>query len=214
MHFLPEEIEQYSEDHTSAEHPLLAQLTRETWQTMVMPRMSSGHYQGRMLSAISKMIRPNRILEIGSYTGYSAWCMSEGLVENGKLISIDVNDELVRFHRKYQELMPTGNKVEFVYGKALEVIPTLEEEFDLVFIDADKENYINYYEMILPKTRIGGWILIDNVLWSGKVVEPIVRNDRETKTLVELNKMVTEDPRVENILLAIRDGVMMLQRVS
>lgn len=214
MHFLPEEIEQYSENHTSAEHPLLAQLTRETWQTMVMPRMSSGHYQGRMLSSISKMIQPKRILEIGSYTGYSAWCLSEGLTSHGKLISIDINDELQRFHRKYKQLMPKGEQVEFMYGNALEVIPTLEEEFDLVFIDADKENYITYYEMVLPKTRIGGWILIDNVLWSGKVVEPIAGNDKETKTLVTLNKLVTEDSRVENILLAIRDGVMMLQRVS
>lgn len=212
MNFLPESIETYSEQHTSNESELLQALTRETWQKMVMPRMSSGHFQGRFLSAISKMIRPKRILEIGTFTAYSTWCMAEGLTEDGKLISIDVNDELARFHNKYKPLMPNGDKVDFIYGKALEVIPTLSEKFDLVFIDADKENYIRYYEMLIEKMNVGGWILIDNVLWSGKVVEPIASNDKETQVLDQLNKLVTTDARVSNILLPIRDGLMILQK--
>jgi caffeoyl-CoA O-methyltransferase len=214
MHFLPEEIESYCEAHTSEESASLAALTRETWQTVVMPRMSSGHYQGRVLSAISKMIRPKRILEIGAFTGYSAWCMSEGLAPKGELITIEVNDELKRFHTKYAEKMPQGHQVHFIYGKALEIIPTLNKSFDLVFIDADKENYIAYYEMVLEKVEIGGWILIDNVLWSGKVVEPIAPNDKETKILVELNKKIQDDPRVENVLLGIRDGLLMVRRIA
>lgn len=214
MHFLPEEIETYCENHTSQEPEALAALTRETWQTVVMPRMSSGHYQGRLLSSFSKMIRPKRILEIGAFTGYSAWCMSEGLTSDGELISIEVNDELKRFHAKYKDRMPHGHQVRFIYGKALEVIPTLDGQFDMVFIDADKENYISYYDLVLEKTTIGGWILIDNVLWSGKVVEPIAPNDKETKVLVELNKKIQDDPRVENVLLGIRDGLLMVRRIA
>lgn len=212
MNFLPQEIDDYAVSHTSTESPMLQALTRETWQKMVMPRMSSGHFQGRVLSAISKMIRPTSILEIGTYTAYSTWCLAEGLTEKGKLISIDVNDELGWIHEKYRPQAINGDKVQFIYGNAVQVIPTLEGPFDLVFIDADKENYIQYYQMLIEKMPSGGWILIDNVLWSGKVVEEIKENDIETQVLDQLNKMVTSDERVENVLLPIRDGVMILRK--
>lgn len=213
MNFLPENIDQYATAHTQAESEMLEALTRETWQKMVMPRMSSGHFQGRLLAAISHMIQPKRILEIGTYTGYSTWCLAEGLAVEGKLISIDINDELHWIHKKYQAFAPNGEKVTFIYGDATQEIPKLQEKFDLVFIDADKENYINYYEMLLEKVVSGGWILIDNVLWSGKVAEEIKSNDKETLVLDELNKIVTKDSRVKNILLPIRDGIMILQKL-
>ena len=214
MNFLPEAIEEYASQHTKPESSVLHELTRETWQTMVLPRMSSGHYQGKFLSMISNMIQPKRVLEIGTYTAYSTWTLAEGLVENGELITIDINDELQRFHTKYADKMKNGHLVKFIYGDAMLEIPKLEGEFDLMFIDADKENYVHDYEMLLPKLKLGGWMLIDNVLWSGKVVEPIKANDIETLTLLELNKKVTEDSRVDNLLLSIRDGLMLVRRIA
>ncbi len=214
MNFLPEAIEEYSNEHTKPESAIFNELTRETWQTMVLPRMSSGHYQGKFLSMISCMIQPKRILEVGTFTAYSTWSLAEGLVADGELITIDVNDELQRFHKKYAEKMKNGSQVKFIYGNALDEIPKLEGSFDLIFIDADKENYIQYYDMLLPRLRLGGWMLIDNVLWSGKVVEPVKGNDVETITLLELNKKVTQDPRVDNLLLSIRDGLMIVRRIS
>lgn len=212
MNFLPEIIEEYAEMHTEKESEMLNALTRETWQTMVMPRMSSGHYQGRFLSLLSQMIQPTRILEIGTYTAYSTWCLSEGLCSEGELISIDINDELSRIHKKYKAKMPNGNQVNFMYGNALDIIPNLSGEFDIVFIDADKENYIHYYELTLPLLKRGGWMLIDNVLWSGKVAEEIKATDVETRILDDLNKRITADSRVENMLLAIRDGLMIARK--
>lgn len=212
MNFLPEKIEQYAIDHTQREPEVLSQLTREVWQTMVLPRMSSGHLQGRVLSAFSKMIRPENVLEIGTYAAYSTWCLLEGLSENGSIISIDVNDELSRIHNKYAAVLDTKGKVKFIYGRALDVLPRLKSQWDIVFIDADKENYLNYYESVVPQTKSGGWILIDNVLWSGKVIEPVSKGDIETQVLLDLNKRVTEDERVENVLLPIRDGIMMVRK--
>ncbi len=212
MNFLPEEIEQYAMAHSETEDPTLSQLTREIWQTMVMPRMSSGHFQGRYLSAISNMICPKNILEIGTYAAYSTWCLLEGLQNDGKIITIDINDELARIHQKYALLLDPMQRVQFMYGTAKSILPNLPFEWDLVFIDADKESYIDYYEMILPSVRKGGWILIDNVLWSGKVVEPVKSGDIETRVLVELNERITQDPRVENMLLPIRDGIMMARK--
>jgi predicted O-methyltransferase YrrM len=214
MNFLPEAIEEYASHHTKPESSALNELTRETWQTMVLPRMSSGHYQGKFLSMVAQMIRPSRVLEIGTYTAYSTWCLAEGLTEDGELITIDINDELQRFHKKYAPQMKNGDRVKFKYGNAMIEIPQLEGSFDLIFIDADKENYMHYYEMLLPKLKLGGWMLIDNVLWSGKVVEPIKANDIETLTLLELNKKVTEDSRVDNLLLSIRDGLMLVRRIA
>ena len=212
MDFLPEEIEAYVEAHTQSEPELLAQLNNETWQKIVAPRMLSGHLQGRVLSMLSKMIRPKRILEIGTYTGYSALCLAEGLADDGLLVTIDINDELQWIQDKYFLLSPVGKKIERHFGDALELIPQLKEEFDIVFIDADKENYIRYYDLLIERMKSGSYIFIDNVLWSGKVTEPTAPNDIETKVMKELNELVTNDERVENVLFPVRDGLMVLRK--
>ena len=212
MDFLPEEIEAYVEAHTQSESDLLAQLNNETWQKIVAPRMLSGHLQGRVLSMLSKMIRPKCILEIGTYTGYSALCLAEGLADDGLLVTIDINDELQWIQDKYFLLSPVGKKIERHFGDALELIPQLKEEFDIVFIDADKENYIRYYDLLIERMKSGSYIFIDNVLWSGKVTEPTAPNDIETKVMKELNERVTNDERVENVLFPVRDGLMVLRK--
>ena len=207
MHFLSDDLEHYIEQHSQKEPELLAQLNKETYQKILLPRMLSGHFQGRVLSMLSKLIRPVTILEIGTYTGYSALCLCEGMQENGVLHTIDIKEELVDFQRKYFDKSPWGSQIVQHLGEALDIIPTIEIQFDLVFIDADKENYINYFNLIVPKMNKGGIILSDNVLWSGKVVEELNPNDVSTKILVEYNKMVNEDERVETVLLPIRDGL-------
>ncbi|HEX9980066.1 MAG TPA: O-methyltransferase [Flavobacterium sp.] len=207
MHFISEELENYIEQHSENEPDLLAELNNETHRKILQPRMLSGHFQGRLLSMLSKLIRPSNIIEVGTYTGYSALCLCEGLVENGVLHTIDNNEELYDFQRKYFEKSPYGGKIVQHLGNALEIIPDLEVMFDLAFIDADKENYINYYEMILPKMSKGGIILSDNVLWSGKVLEPVKENDKSTKILLEYNRLLKDDPRVETVLLPVRDGL-------
>jgi len=170
--------------------------------------MLSGHFQGRVLSMLSKLIRPVNILEIGTYTGYSALCLCEGIQKNGTLHTIDIKEELVDFQRKYFNKSPWGNQIAQHLGEALDIIPTLDLKFDLVFIDADKENYLNYFELIIPKMNKGGVILSDNVLWSGKVLEPLLPNDLSTKVLMEYNELLKNDSRVESVLLPIRDGLM------
>ncbi len=207
MHFLSQELEDYIEQHSQSEPELLVQLNRETHQKVLQPRMLSGHFQGRVLSMLSKLIRPTNILEIGTYTGYSALCLCEGIQENGVLHTIDIKEELVDFQRKYFDKTVWGKQIVQHLGKALEIIPTLDVKFDLVFIDADKENYINYFNIILPKMSQGGIILSDNVLWSGKVLEEVKPNDIDTKVLKEYNKLLNEDNRVETVLLPIRDGL-------
>ena len=213
MNFLPEQIERYVEAHTGSEPELLQQLTRETWQKVINPRMLSGHLQGRVLKMFVQMMRPKNILEIGTYTGYSALCMAEGLADDGRLITIDINDELQWIQDKYFSLSPHGQKIERHFGDARELIPSFSGDFDLVFMDADKENYLHYYELLLSRLKPGAVILIDNVLWSGKVLHEPNPNDKETQVMQELNKLVTEDPRVENVLLPVRDGLMAV-RVS
>lgn len=208
MNFLPEDIERYVEDHTQAEPEVLAALNRETWQKIINPRMLSGHLQGRALSMFSKMIRPKYILEIGTYTGYSALCFAEGLQEDGKLITIDINDELQSIQDKYFSLSPAGNKIERYFGNALDIIPTLNYDFDIVFMDADKENYLNYYHLLIDKLKSGSYIMVDNVLWSGKVTKPANPKDIETQVMQELNTLMTKDDRIENVLLPLRDGLM------
>jgi caffeoyl-CoA O-methyltransferase len=208
MHFLSEDLENYIEQHSENEPELLAQLNKETYQKILLPRMLSGHFQGRVLSLLSKLIRPTNILEIGTYTGYSALCLCEGIQENGVLHTIDIKEELLDFQRKYFDKSLWGNQIVQHLGNALDIIPNINLKFDLVFIDADKENYINYFHLILPKMNKGGIILSDNVLWSGKVVEPLSPNDTSTKTLLEYNSLLKNDPRVETILLPIRDGLM------
>jgi len=207
MHFISQELEDYIEQHSQKEPALLAALNKETYQKILLPRMLSGHFQGRVLSMLSKLIRPINILEIGTYTGYSALCLCEGLQKNGSLHTIDIKEELVDFQRKHFEKSPWGTQIFQHLGEAVQVIPTLDLKFDLVFIDADKENYLNYFELILPKMNQGGIILSDNVLWSGKVLEHLQPNDLSTKILLEYNKLLANDPRVETVLLPIRDGL-------
>jgi caffeoyl-CoA O-methyltransferase len=207
MHFISQELENYIEQHSEKEPELLAALNKETYQKVLLPRMLSGHFQGRVLSMLSKLIRPLNILEIGTYTGYSALCLCEGMQENGTLHTIDIKEELVDFQRKHFDKSPWGNQIVQHLGEALDIIPTIDTKFDLVFIDADKENYINYFELIIPKMTKGGIILSDNVLWSGKVLEPLNPKDISTKILLEYNQLLKNDPRVETVLLPIRDGL-------
>ena len=208
MHFISQDLENYIEQHSEKEPELLAALNKETYQKVLLPRMLSGHFQGRVLSMLSKLIRPVNILEIGTYTGYSALCLCEGMQENGSLHTIDIKEELVDFQRKHFDKSPWGNQIVQYLGEALDIIPTLDLKFDLVFIDADKENYINYFELIVPKMNKGGIILSDNVLWSGKVLEPLNPKDISTKILLDYNLLLKNDPRVETVLLPIRDGLM------
>jgi len=213
MKFLVEEIEEYSAAHTEEENALLKSLNRETHANVLSPRMLSGHMQGRFLSMISRMIRPDRILEIGTYTGYSGICLCEGLNPDGKLITIDVNEELESFTRRYFDETPFKDQIDYRIGNAMDIIPTLTDTFDLVFIDADKINYSSYFNLCLDKTRTGGFLIADNVLWSGKVVQELKKSDKDTQALLDFNRMVHEDPRVSNILLPIRDGLMILQKL-
>lgn len=207
MHFISEELENYVALHSEDEPKLLAELNRETHQKILQPRMLSGHFQGRVLSMISKLVNPSTILEVGTYTGYATLCLSEGLQENGTVDTLDNNEELYDFQRKYFDKSEYGNRIFQHLGNALDIIPTLDKKFDLVFIDADKENYINYFNVILPKMSKGGIILSDNVLWSGKVLQEVKPNDRSTKALLEYNKILKEDNRIETVLLPIRDGL-------
>jgi caffeoyl-CoA O-methyltransferase len=207
MHFISQDLEDYIEQHSGKEPELLAALNKETYQKILLPRMLSGHFQGRVLSMLSKLIRPINILEIGTFTGYSALCLCEGMQENGILHTIDIKEELVDFQRKHFDKSPWGKQIVQHLGEATEIIPNLDAKFDLVFIDADKENYINYFEMIVPKMNKGGVILSDNVLWSGKVLEPLNPKDISTKVLLDYNNLLINDPRVETVLLPIRDGL-------
>jgi predicted O-methyltransferase YrrM len=213
MEFIDAKLDDYCCEHTNKESELLYNLNRNTHLKVMQPRMLSGHFQGRVLSLLSKLIQPTRILEIGTYTGYSALCLAEGLKKDGKLITLDVNPELESFTRSFFEASEYAQQIDFRIGNALEVIPTLEEKFDLVFIDADKENYINYYKLVFDKVKPGGIILADNVLWSGKVIQDVPEKDKDTHLLKAYNKMVQEDPRVENILLPIRDGIMVARKI-
>ena len=207
MHFIPEELDNYVVNHSEDEPELLRELTRETYQKILQPRMLSGHYQGRLLSMISKLIHPKNILEIGTYTGYSALCLAEGMQSDGALHTIDINEELLDFQRSYFDKSPYGKQIFQHLGNALEIIPSLNKTFDLIFIDADKDNYPAYFNVIIDKLNPGGIILSDNVLWSGKVIEPIKEDDFSTKALLEYNTLLKEDKRIETIILPIRDGL-------
>lgn len=210
--FLSEEIENYVDAHTVNEPALLAELNRETHMKVLQPRMLSGHLQGRILATFSQMIKPKRILEIGTYTGYSALCLAEGMPEDGTLHTIDINEELEDFARNYFKEANRADKIIQHIGNALEIVPTLNETWDLVFIDADKENYSNYFDQVIDHVRSGGFIIADNVLWSGKVVRTVSPKDLETKALLEFNEKVQKDDRVENVLFPIRDGLMVCRK--
>jgi len=207
MHFIPEALDDYVIQHSAKEPELLQQLTRETYQKILQPRMLSGPYQGRILSMISKLINPKNILEIGTYTGYSALCLAEGMQKQGILHTIDINEELESFQRKYFDRSPFGKQIYQHIGDATEIIPSLESNFDLVFIDADKPNYPNYFELIIQKMNPGGIILSDNVLWSGKVIQKVNEEDLSTKAILAYNTLLAQDPRVETVMLPIRDGL-------
>jgi len=207
MNFLPDYIDNYAVAHTEDEPELLKELAHETWQKVLVPRMLSGHFQGRLLSLLSKMVRPKSILEIGTYTGYSALCMAEGLQKKGILHTIDKNEELYDFQRKYFEKSDYGDQIKQYLGNALEIIERIDDTFDMVFIDADKNNYSNYFHAIIDKMNSGGIILSDNVLWSGKVTETPDSKDEDTKALIAYNKLLKDDDRVETVLLPIRDGL-------
>lgn len=213
MDFIEEKLVNYVESHTSEESEVLYELNRNTNLNVLQPRMLSGHLQGRVLSMFSKMIGPENILEIGTYTGYSAICLAEGLKENGKLYTIDINEELEEMAHSYFKKAGVADKIEMKVGNALEIVPKIDKEFDLVFIDADKNNYINYFNLVIDKVKKGGYIIADNVLWSGKVLKNDKELDQDTKTLKAYNKMIQNDERVENVLFPIRDGLMVARKI-
>lgn len=212
MQFIPKKLDDYVVKHSQNEPELLKQLNRETYQKIMQPRMLSGHFQGRVLSMISKLVNPKNILEIGTYTGYSALCLAEGMQSGGELHTIDIDEELYGFQRKYFDKSEFGHQIHQHLGNALEIIPKLNIPFDLVFIDADKENYSNYFNCVIDKLNSGGIILSDNVLWSGKVIEALQPDDTATKALIEYNTLLKNDIRIETVLLPIRDGLMISRK--
>ena len=212
MEFLPEEVEKYTTTHTTKESILLAELNRETWANVMTPRMLSGHLQGRILSMFSKLISPENILEIGTYTGYSALCLAEGLKPNGTLHTLDINEEYTAVANRYFKKSNFSKNIQQHIGEALDIIPTLNCNFQLAFIDADKENYTNYFDAIIDKIDVGGLIIADNVLWSGKVIHE--QKDEETIALDKYNKKIVTSERVENVLLPVRDGLMISRKVQ
>lgn len=213
MEFIDSNLDKYVVEHTSIENDLLIKIQRETHLNMLQPRMLSGPFQGRFLSLISSLVQPEKILEIGTYTGYSALCLAEGLSKSGSLITIDINDELEERVKGYFKESSFSDQLTLKIGPALSIIPQLEHNFDIVFIDADKKNYINYYKEIFSKVRLGGLIIADNVLWSGKVVD-LYAQDPNTQLLRDFNLMIQNDSRVSNILLPIRDGLMIVRKIS
>ncbi|MCH4895460.1 O-methyltransferase [Marinilabiliaceae bacterium JC040] len=206
------EIDDYILNHTSEEDEVLKNLRRETNLKIMAPRMLSGHLQGKLLTLLSKIKAPNRILEIGTFTGYSAICLAKGLVRGGKLFTIDVNDELADFSNKYIKKAELDSSIEAIIGPALDIIPKLKEKWDLVFIDADKREYLDYYKAVIDNLNPGGIILVDDVLWDGKVIEEIAKKDKQTKAIVDFNNYIQEDERVENIIIPLRHGLSVIRK--
>ncbi len=210
MELLSSQLENYLDRHCDSEDDLLKHINRQTHLKVLMPRMLSGHYQGRVLGMLSKMMRPNRILEIGTFTGYATLCLAEGLTEDGVLHTIDINQELESMVRENFQKSAFNTQIKYHLGNALEIIPTLDEVFDLVFIDADKKNNANYYQLVFDKVRPGGMIVVDNVLWSGKVLHGIT--DKDTVEIKKFNEMVHQDARVEKLILPVRDGLFIIRK--
>lgn len=213
MYFLPEALDEYVVSHSEQEPELLQELTRETYQKILQPIMLSGPYQGRVLSIISKLINPKYVLELGTFTGYSTLCLAEGLQSEGIIHTIDINEELVDFQRKYFDKSNFGKQITQHTGSAIDIIPTLNLKFDLIFIDADKPNYSNYFHLVIDKLNKGGIILSDNVLWHGKVVEPLNEKDTSTKAVLDYNTLLINDKRIETVVLPIRDGLTISRRL-
>jgi caffeoyl-CoA O-methyltransferase len=207
------EIFKYAEEHSSEEPTILKELNRETHVKMVYPRMLSGHMQGRLLSMISHMIHPEHILEIGTFTGYSAICLAEGLQENGTLYCIEINPEFETIIRKYIEKSGHKNQINLMIGDALKLIPEMNQTFDLVFIDADKEQYLEYYKLVIDKVKQGGFIIADNVLWDGKVIKETKGIDKETNGIKEFNDFIMQDEKVAKFLLPFRDGLQIIRKI-
>tara|TARA_B100000809_G_scaffold261729_1_gene311185 strand:- start:3812 stop:4453 length:642 start_codon:yes stop_codon:yes gene_type:complete len=212
MDFLPEEVDNFVTKNTENEPALLNELNHETWEKVLIPRMLSGHLQGRVLSMLSHMIRPKTILEIGTYTGYSAICMAEGLEDGGKIHTIDINEELESMVKKYIDKAGLQDTITNHVGNAMDILPTLPDTFDLVFIDADKTNYANYYDLVFDQVTKGGYIIADNVLWSGKVADGEKNKDNDTQALIAYSEKIHNDDRVQNVLFPIRDGLMIARK--
>ena len=214
MDFIDDKLLIYAEEHSDEESPLLKELNRETYSKVLYSRMLSGHLQGRCLSMLSNMIQPKIILEIGTFTGYSALCLAEGLDYNGKLITIDINDELTEMVQRFIDKSKFQNQIEAICGDALEIIPKLNLKFDLVFIDADKQNYSNYYDLVFEKINLGGYIIADNVLWSGHVIEDRKDWDNDTMHIHTFNEKIKNDNRVSKVLLPVRDGLLVIRKIK
>ena len=210
---ITQEIEEYCEAHSTPEPELLYRLNRETNLKVMNPRMLSGHIQGMFLTSLVQMMQPKAVLEIGTYTGYAAICLAEGLPDDGIIDTIEIDAELEDIIRKYFSQYSKKEKINLHIGDAVEVIPTLDKTYDLVFMDADKEEYIRYYELVLPKVRKGGYILADNVLWSGKVLQEVKSGDKDTPAIRQFNDYVLQDERVRNFLLPLRDGIMVIEKL-
>ncbi|MFA6923256.1 MAG: O-methyltransferase [Bacteroidales bacterium] len=209
---ITEKLKEYAESYTTPESDVLKKLNRETNAKILRPRMLSGHLQGKLLEAFSKMLKPKRILEIGTYTGYSAICLAQGLADDGILYTIEKNEELELFTKSYFDEAKLTNKIKFLIGDAIEIIPTIDENFDLIYIDADKENYCNYFDMVMEKLNPGGYIIADNVLWDGKVIEKPNPNDTETIGIINFNNKIKNDTCIEHLLLPFRDGLMIVRK--
>jgi predicted O-methyltransferase YrrM len=212
MNFLPEELDNYVVQHSENEPSPLKALNRKTWIEILNPRMIAGHFQGRVLSMLSHMIQPKNVLEIGTFTGYSAICWGEGLAKDGTIHTIDINEELEQIAKTYVEKSGLSNQVYFHIGKAIEIIPTLQNEWDLVFLDADKSNYSNYYDLVFDNVKTGGYIIADNVLWNGKVIDEKSFHEVDTQAILAFNKKIQNDDRVQNVLFPIRDGLMVIRK--
>jgi Predicted O-methyltransferase len=207
-------LDQYILEHTSPEDDFLKELDRETHLKVLRSRMLSGHLQGQILTMISCMIRPKYILELGTFTGYSALCLAKGLQDYGELHTIEIDDELESIARKYFEKSGMGAKIVQHIGDAREIISTLEPTFDLVFIDADKREYSEYYKLVFDRVSVGGFILADNILWNGKVVDPNESDDEQTRGILDFNDLVHNDKRVKNVILPVRDGIVIVQKIA
>jgi caffeoyl-CoA O-methyltransferase len=211
MNLLSEDLEKYIHQWAAPEDEVLKELTRETHLKVQMPQMLSGYLQGSFMTMFTALQQPKRVLEIGTFTGYSAICFAKGMSEDSLLYTLDINEELAPMCQRYFEKAGVADRIKMITGKALEIIPTVDETFDLIFIDADKHNYINYYDAVFDKVRPGGWIIADNVLWSGKVVNE--QKDKDTQAIHAYNEKVAQDPRVKNFILPLRDGLNIAQKL-